>query len=208
MVGAGLGDGLATALYCQWFFPWEVVLTLGVLTASWIGLGLSFRRVVSAWFRRRHRMSRGRFQSGWWACVGLSLIFQRRTLRDWSLWAVLSFAIVTLKYVGLILLYHGWVTAYEAASVPVPTLFKALVASELSREIPLHGWLHLGTWEIAWLAVTGAEAQAPVALLTHITYEAVILLSALPAALYLALQRSGRHWPHMPSRVAPASEIR
>jgi len=208
MVGASLGDVLATVLYLQWFLPWGVGLAVGVLAAGLVGLGVSFRRVVLTWFRRRHRMSRGRFRTGWWAWAGLSLLFQRRSLRDWSLWAILSVAIVTLKYAGLTVLYHGWVTAYGAASVSVPTLFKALVAAELSREIPLHGWLHLGTWEIVWLAVTGSEAQAPVALLTHVTYEAVILLSALPAALYLALRRSGRHRPHMPPDVAPASGVR
>ncbi|GBC85495.1 hypothetical protein HRbin11_01945 [bacterium HR11] len=194
MVGASLGDVLATALYLQWFLPWEVGLALWGLTACLVGLGVSFRRFVPTWFRRRHRMRRDRFRAGWWAWVGLSLIFQRRTPGQWGLWAALSVAIVTLKYVGLTVLYHGWVTAYGMPSVSVSTLFQALVAAELSREIPLHGWLHLGTWELAWLAVTGSEAQAPVALLTHVTYEAVILLSALPAALYLAFSE-GRPLP-------------
>lgn len=205
MVGASLGDALATAVYLAWVLPPEVGLAVGLLVVLLVGIGVGSGRVVRASFRRRHRIGRARFRLGWWVGLGLSLVFPRRDFRRWGLWAVLSLALVTLKYVGLTLLYHGWVEVYGEKPLALPRLFQALVVAELSRELPLHSWLHLGTWELAWLAVAGSGAQASVALVTHVTYEAVVLLSAVPAALYLTRVRAERRRLLPGTRIASAS---
>ena len=197
LTGASFGDALAATGMLAWLHPGG--LTWG-LTAACLGVlivGAAYRRELTRRFRKRHRLALNPRSWSWRAWTWGSVLYSRHLFRSLPAWFVVSAAVIAVKFTGLADLFHTWRQVQGAPALPPITLFLAVMFAELSREIPWHGWLHFGTWEWAWAAVAGSREVLPYAFLAHLSYEAVVLLAALPALAMLGL-RPRRVLPGLP----------
>ncbi len=178
MIGSTLGDGLAMGVLLfavtEGTLRWALLATIGsvlvVLTAvpGW----------AQKWFRRRHQLPRRWFRTVWWSLKALTLGGPYWWRRNGLVWMGLSLCIIAAKYAGLGLLYTGWADVLHAPRMPIAQTVVAFFIAEISRELPVSAWLHLGTWEIAWTLAAGTRSAIPAVVWTHLSYEVVVLFWA------------------------------
>lgn len=187
LVESTLGDGVVAYLGLTILAPETLRLFLIMTALLFFVCGVQLPRLIIRIFRHRHHVSLLIKRGIQYCILALHLIYSYPLRKHSALWFGLSLLIVFIKFTSLTWLLSAWIKATGFPSLTFFSLTVSLMIAELSREIPLHTWLNIGTWEFAWLVVIRDVNRLPSAFLAHASYEIAVLLSALPAAVYLAI---------------------